>query len=300
MNRVRRYIRPDLVFSVIGHLAILLLGLLVFGAGSNRPPPPEPMAVELVPPEEAPPIQQAQNEQQQEEAQHVDGTAEESTTNGSEAYSKSDKGSAKSESNRPKFELPAPQDKTTTDAKPQRTASLAATKPQAAPPEEPQPETQPKADELILPPEAQKEEQQPQPEQARSQPNPGDVFALPLTLPGGGLGGGLDAPSPTPAMAPHDETAAFRAHVSSCSHLPPEIGSGEPIKVVMRVYFKPDGTLAEAPQMLDATFSPKSSLLMKIAVNALENCQPFTELPKDKYDKWKIMDLIVTPRAMGR
>jgi hypothetical protein len=299
MNRVRRYIRPDLVFSVIGHLAILLLGLLVFGAGGDRPPPPEPMAVELVPPSEAPPppaIEQAQNEPQQ----HIDGTAEESKTNGSEAYSTSDKGSAKSESNRPKFELPAPQDKTTTDAKPQRTASLATAQPKAATPEEPQPETQPKADEPILPPEAQKEEQQPQPEKARTQPNPGDVFALPLTLPGGGLGGGLDAPSPTPAMAPHDETAAFRAHVSSCSHLPPEIGNTEPIKVVMRVYFKPDGTLAEPPQMLDATFSPKSSLLMKIAVNALENCQPFTELPKDKYDKWKIMDLIVTPRAMGR
>ena len=94
--------------------------------------------------------------------------------------------------------------------------------------------------------------------------------------------------------------AAFRAHVSSCSHLPPEIGPGDPIKVVMRVYFKPDGTLAEPPGMLDATFSPKSSALMKIAVKALEDCQPFTELPKDKYDKWRIMDLIVTPRAMGR
>jgi hypothetical protein len=302
MNRVRRFIRPDLVFSVLGHLAILLVGLLVFGVGSERPPPPEPMTVELVPPEEAPPppTQQAQNEPQEEQAQHIDGTAEESTTNGSEAYSKSDKGSAQAESNRPKFELPAPQDKTTTDAKPQRTASLAATKPQAAPPEEPQPETQLKADEPILPPDAQKEEQQPQPEQTRTQPNPGDVFALPLTLPGGGLGGGLDAPSPTPAMAPHDETAAFRAHVSSCSHLPPEIGPGDPIKVVMRVYFKPDGTLAEPPGMLDATFSPKSSALMKIAVKALEDCQPFTELPKDKYDKWRIMDLIVTPRAMGR
>ena len=259
MNRVRRYIRPDLVFSVLGHLAIFLVGLLVFGAGSERPPPPEPMAVELVPPEEAPPVpQQAQNETQQDEAQHVDGTAEESTTNGSEAYSKSEKGSAQAESNRPKFELPAPQDKTTTDAKPQRTASLAATKPQAAPPEEPQPETQLKADEPILPPDAQKEEQQPQPEPARTQPNPGDVFALPLTLPGGGIGGGLDAPSPTPAMAPHDETAAFRAHVSSCSHLPPEIGPGDPIKVVMRVYFKPDGTLAEAPRRCSTRPSPRS------------------------------------------
>jgi hypothetical protein len=297
MNRVRQYIRPDVVFSVIGHLALLLVGLLVFGAGSERPPAPEPMAVELVPPNEAPPpppIEQAQNEAQQ----HVDGTAEESKTNGSEAYSTSDKGSAKSESNRPKFELPAPQNKAT-DTKAQKTASLAATQPQASTPEEPQPVTQPKADEPILPPDAQKEEQQPQPEQARAQPNPGDVFALPLTLPGGGLGGGLDAASATPAMAPHDDTAAFRAHVSSCSHLPPEIANTDQIRVVMRVYFKPDGTLAESPQMLDATFSPKSSLLMKIAVNALENCQPFTELPKDKYDKWKIMDLIVTPRAMG-
>jgi hypothetical protein len=87
--------------------------------------------------------------------------------------------------------------------------------------------------------------------------------------------------------------------VSSCSHLPPEISSGEPIKVVMRVYFKPDGTLAQPPEMLDATFSPKSSALMKIAVNALEQCQPFTELPKDKYKNWRIMVLEVTPRALG-
>jgi hypothetical protein len=296
MNRVRRFIRPDVVFSVLGHLALLVVGLLVFGAGTVRPPPPEPMAVELVPPEEAPPppIQEAQDEQQ-----HVDGTAEESTTNGSEAYSKSEKGSERADSDRPKFELPAPQDKPS-DGKPQRTASLAAPQPQVSSPEEPQPETQPKADEPILPPDVQKEEQQPQPERALTQPNPGDVFALPLTLPGGGLGGGLDAPSPTPAMAPHDDTAAFRAHVSSCSHLPPEIGSGDPIQVVMRVYFKPDGTLAQPPEMLDATFSPKSSLLMKIAVNALEQCQPFTELPKDKYRNWRIMDLTVSPRALGR
>jgi len=40
--------------------------------------------------------------------------------------------------------------------------------------------------------------------------------------------------------------------------------------------------------------------LMKIAVKALEDCQPFAELPKDKYNRWKIMDLTVSPRAMGR
>src|SRR5271166_2898292 len=123
MNRVRQYIRPDVVFSVIGHLAILLVGLLIFGAGTVRPPPPEPMAVELVPPEEAPPPPVQQPQEAENEQPHVDGTAEESTTNGSEAYSTSDKGSAQADSNRPKFELPAPQDKTTTDGKPQKTAS---------------------------------------------------------------------------------------------------------------------------------------------------------------------------------
>lgn len=295
MTGLKRFFRDGYVFSVAAHLGVLLIGLLVFGGGENWPAPPEPMAVELVPPDEAPPPPQTEPEQQT--AQHVEGTSEESNTTGSEAQSDSDKGSASAELKRPKMALPAPQ-ADQTNLKAQRTASLAADA-KAASQEQPQPETQPQAAEPILPPEVQKDEPKPQPEEARTQPNPGDVFALPLSLPGGDLGGGYDLPSATPAKAPHDDTAAFRAHVSTCSHLPPEIGSGETVRIVIRVFFKPDGTLAAPPEMLDATFSPKSSVLMKTAVTALQQCQPFTELPKEKYKQWKMMDLIVTPRALS-
>ncbi len=299
MNRVRRFIRPDLVFSVIGHLAILLAGLLIFGAGSVRPPPPEPMAVELVPPEEAPPPPVQQADESQDEAHGVEGTPEKSTSSGSEAYSTSEKGSASTDAHPQRTERSGLQGNTT-DTKPQRTASLAAAQPQASKPDEPQPEAQPEADEPILPPVAQKEGQHQQQEASLSQPNPGDVFALPLTMPGGAVGGGLDAPSPTPAMAPHDDAAAFRARLSSCTHAPPEFQPNGEIWIAIRVYFKPDGTLAQPPEMLDATFSPMSSVMMRAAVNALERCQPFTELPKDKYKSWRIMDLTVSSELLTR
>jgi hypothetical protein len=296
MTGLKRFFRDGYVFSAAAHLGVLLIGLLVFGGGENRPAPPEPMAVELVPPEEAPPPPHTEPSEQT-EAQHVEGTSEESTTTGSEAQSDSDKGSASAESRRPKMALPAPQ-ADQTNLKAQHTASLTAPS-QATSHEEPQPETQPLAAEPILPPDATKDEPKPQSEEARTQPNPGDVFALPLTLPGGDLGGGYDLPSATPAKAPHDDTAAFRAHVGSCSHLPPDISSGEKVQIVIRVFLKRDGTLAAPPEMLDATLSPKSSVLMKTAVSALEQCQPFTELPKEKYKQWKMMDLIVTPRALA-
>jgi len=38
---------------------------------------------------------------------------------------------------------------------------------------------------------------------------------------------------------------------------------------------------------------------MQTAVNALQRCQPFTELPADKYKKWKTLDLVVTPLALS-
>jgi len=59
------------------------------------------------------------------------------------------------------------------------------------------------------------------------------------------------------------------------------------------------GTLASPPELLDATLSPEVSALMQTAVNALQRCQPFTELPADKYKKWKTLDLVVTPLALS-
>jgi hypothetical protein len=284
MIRVKRFIRPELVFSVFCHVGVLLLGLLFFGSNGARTVPPEPMMVEIVPPSEAPPPPQTETPPEQtaqNETPQVNGTSLESKSTGSEVSSKFDKGSATNERPQPKM------------------TSLAAAQPRAVPPEDPQPETQPKADEPILPPPPATAEAEPRPEEANKQPDIGEMFAMPLALPGGRLGGGFDAPSATPAMLPHDDTAAFRARVTTCSHLPPDIAADEKLFVVLRVSLKRDGTLASPPEMVDATFSPKASVLMRTAVSALEKCQPYPELPTDKYDEWKTMHLVVTPVALS-
>jgi hypothetical protein len=282
----KRYIRPDLIFSVLGHVGVLLLGLLVFGASAIRPPPPDAMTVEIVPASELP----------QTESDNVEGTPLESTSTGSEVVSNSDKGSASTERPQPKTALPSLQ-QAQTRSNEQRTASLAATQPPTAP-EEPQPETQPDAAEPLLSPPAPKLDPQARPEEAAPKSNVAELFAMPLALPGGKLGGGFDAPSANPAMLAHDDTAAFRAHVSACSHLPPGMVDRE-IAIVLRISFKRDGTLASQPELLRSSLSPDVLPLLQTAVDALKRCQPFTELPPDKYNKWKTMDLIVTPLALS-
>jgi len=120
---------------------------------------------------------------------------------------------------------------------------------------------------------------------------------MPLALPGGKLGGGFDAPASQPAMLPHDDTAAFRARLSACSKLPG--GIDEKAAILVRISFKRDGTLAAPPQLIDAALSADAALLLNTAADALERCQPFGELPPDKYRKWRTMDLVVSPLTLS-
>jgi len=307
MIGLKRFVRPDLVFSAIGHVGVLLLGLLVFGGGADRRVPPEAMTVEIVPPSEAPQFdpptetpqpETPQAETPQAERPQFDGTPLESKSTGSEVSSNSEKGSASAEPPRPKAALPSPE-LTKPRSNPQHSASLAAAQPPAASPEEPQPETQPQASEPLLRPTIQTDESEPHPEEARSEPDVGEMFALPLALPGGRLGGGFDAPSANPAMLPHDDIALFFARASSCTHLPDGTAVDENVRVVLRVSFKRDGTLASEPIILDASFLPGTSELIQAAKRALEKCQPYAELPKDKYDEWKTINMVVTRQFLS-
>jgi hypothetical protein len=40
-------------------------------------------------------------------------------------------------------------------------------------------------------------------------------------------------------------------------------------------------------------------ILLSAAVTALETCQPFAELPPDKYSKWKTLELVISPIALS-
>jgi hypothetical protein len=287
MIGLKRFVRPDLVFSAIGHVGILLLGLFVFGAGADRPPLPEAMTVEIVPPSEAPQFETPETETPETERPHVNGTPLESTSTGSELWSDSKTGSASAEPAQPKEALSSPE-LTQQRSNPQRSASLAAVQPLTTSPEEPQPETQPQASEPLL-----------RPEEARSEPDVGEMFALPLGLPGGRLGGGFDAPAANPAMLPHDDVAAVRARLPSCTHVPDGTAVDENVRVVLRIYLKRDGTLASQPMILDASFLPGTSALIQAAMSAVEKCQPYAELPKDKYNEWKTLDFVVTRQSLS-
>jgi hypothetical protein len=279
-----RFSRSGVALSAVGHVA-LLLGLTYIGAGAVQPIAPEAMIVEIVPPSEAPaspaPVDREMN---------FDGTYLESTSTGSEVSSDSDRGSARTGRPEPKPALPSLK-QAQGNLKEKRNGSAQAARPA-------EPETQPRADEPLLLPTTPAPEPQERPKETVDQQKAGEMFAMPLALPSGRIGGGLDAPSAMPAKLAHDDTAAFKARLSSCTHVP--IGlTDDKVVIALRISFKRDGTLASQPKLLAASLSPDAGLLLSAAVTALETCQPFAELPPDNYSKWKTLELVLSPIALS-
>jgi len=288
MTRLKRLVRPEVVFSVLAHGG-LLLALFIIGAGGGGRlvPPPEPIAVEIVRSDEVP----------QPETPHVEGTPLDSKSNGSEMSSDSENGSANTAPSRPKMNAAPPQ-QSQAPVNPQGGGKPAAAQPQAAPPPA-EGETPPQPTEALVLPSKSVVQPEPHPDETHSQQNPGEMFAMPLVLPGGRISSGLDAITSNPAMLPHDDTAAFRARLGSCSKLPDWIGRDDNAAILLRVSFKRDGTLASPPELLRSSLSADAVALTNAAISALQRCQPFTELPADKYKDWKTLDLVVTPLTLS-
>jgi hypothetical protein len=69
--------------------------------------------------------------------------------------------------------------------------------------------------------------------------------------------------------------------------------------IKLRALMAPDGTLAAEPILIEASASAKGPLLMHGAISALQACQPYTMLPKDRYGEWKVIDLSFTPKDLA-
>jgi outer membrane biosynthesis protein TonB len=277
----KRFIRPGFVISAACHAGALVLGLLFAGTRSFESVPPDAMLVDIVPPNEA---------------ARFEGTPADATTSGSERASNSNSATASTPRPPPKPTAESPQQAQQRPS-PQRESRQAISQPQISQPQTPQPEAaEPLPAQVEQPSQAtQPTQSRPRPEEPSDQPGVGEMFALPLVVPGGPLGGGFPAPAvPAPQVA-HDDTAAFRERVSACSALPTGIEAGEKVRIVLRVSLKPDGSLALPPQLIEASASPKWPALMQSAVEALEKCQPYTMLPAEKYKMWKTLDLVFTP-----
>lgn len=92
------------------------------------------------------------------------------------------------------------------------------------------------------------------------------------------------------------DVTAFRQHLKTCSALPASVAPGDKVRIVLRAFLTPDGRLARAPTLIEASASVKGPALMQAATSALQACQPYAMLPSDKYNEWKVLDLGFTPQ----
>lgn len=110
----------------------------------------------------------------------------------------------------------------------------------------------------------------------------------------------FDAPAENNAKISVDSAKALRERLRECSVLPTSVSPTDEVKVVLRVALLRNGKLAREPLLIQASASEKGPALFKSALNAILSCQPYTALPADKYDEWKVLDLSFTPKDFKR
>jgi outer membrane biosynthesis protein TonB len=100
------------------------------------------------------------------------------------------------------------------------------------------------------------------------------------------------------AQLSQSEIDALRRRLAQCWS--PPVGATESgrLQVVLRVQFKPDGSLAGLPQPVAGTPSPLGPAMVESAKRALLTCQPFTMLKAEHYQQWQDMEITFDPRDM--
>ena len=100
------------------------------------------------------------------------------------------------------------------------------------------------------------------------------------------------------AQLSQNEIDALRRRLGQCWNPPVGAADGGRLKVVIRVQFKPDGSVASQPALVAATPSPYGPAMADSAKRAILTCQPFTMLRRETYDQWKDIEITFDPREM--
>jgi hypothetical protein len=122
------------------------------------------------------------------------------------------------------------------------------------------------------------------------------LLGLPPPMAGAAAGGG---PSEVKANLTPEEIARFSAHVQSCWTAPAGLVTTPKLEVVIRVGLRPDGRFTTSPALLAAPASAQGPALVKAAMRALQQCQPYNALPAGKYDEWRLLDLRFSADGMA-
>jgi outer membrane biosynthesis protein TonB len=100
------------------------------------------------------------------------------------------------------------------------------------------------------------------------------------------------------ARLSQSEIDALRARISNCWSPPPGINANSKLYVVLRVLFKTDGSMVQAPTLVEGSASALGPALAESAKRALLLCQPFTMLRPEHYDQWKDLELKFDPHEL--
>jgi outer membrane biosynthesis protein TonB len=100
------------------------------------------------------------------------------------------------------------------------------------------------------------------------------------------------------AQLSQSELDALRRRLGECWNPPAGAANGGNLKVVLRVLFKPDGSVATPPQLVAGTPSPYGPAMAESAKRAILSCQPFKMLRPEHYEQWKDIEITFDPRNM--
>ncbi|WP_316231814.1 hypothetical protein [Bradyrhizobium sp. SZCCHNR1051] len=106
-------------------------------------------------------------------------------------------------------------------------------------------------------------------------------------------------PAATTNLAANLETA-LRQRVRSCARLSASMSPSDRVMVRLRFAMTPDGRLATEPEVREVIAPLKAAQLKESAVEALNACQPYSMLPRDRYDEWKVIEMSFTPQDFTR
>lgn len=109
----------------------------------------------------------------------------------------------------------------------------------------------------------------------------------------------LGAPNGHAAQLSQSELDALRARLSQCWSPPAGLDANSNLFVMLHVLFRPDGSLAAEPEVVQDAASSLGPALAESAKRALLACQPYTMLRPEHYDLWKDIDIKFNNELLG-
>lgn len=165
---------------------------------------------------------------------------------------------------------------------PQDQKDVAQTEPQPLPPKKPPMKPQPKFDADKIAALLDKREAQ------RNASTGAELSSAPS----------LGAVTGSAANLSQSEIDAFRRRITQCWSPPVGLDNAQELVVVFRVLFNTDGSVKRGPDVIGGKPTAAGPIFAESAKRAILQCQPYTMLRKETYDKWKDMELAFRPSDM--